>query len=595
MRNLSRLISIVFLITAVILSASVVSASDVQTAFDDFCSNLFIEVVGDDPERISVLGNLESFGIKSRNSELSDVSVAASKQRYDMYRKNLAALLAFDISGLSPVQQASAATLRWYLEDKLQSEEFDNHWYLADPLYGIHIDYTQFMTYYHPVTDRISAENYIARLKLCGKRFDQVIELMKIQEEQGILMPQFAVTKSIDQITSFLNQGTTSNDLYKNLSKRLDEVPGISGKEKRELLSAAKDAISDVVQPAYKRLRAYLTDLKKRARKTDGVWDLPNGDAYYQCLLNHYTSTDLAPIEIHQIGLAEVARIQAEMMPVFRELGFTASTVGENYVLLRKNGIKDKVYWTPKEILDGYRALVQEIEGWLPQLFSVLPKAPVDIVAQPAYSSGPNLYSSGSLDGTRPAFFGVNVTNGQYLGSMRLLACHETLPGHHLQQALQKEQTGLPTIQRSYLIGCTAFTEGWALYAERLANEYGYFKTPQDKFFYLESEYYRAMRLVLDTGIHALKWTRSEAMAYAQKNYGTSWSGEIDRYIVMPGQACAYKIGQLKILELRERARQALGDRFDIKEFHWVVLRNGSIPLSVLEDEVQRYIDSKQS
>lgn len=595
LKSLRRvLFMILILSSAFILSCSTPGASAENQSFTAFCDRLLKDLLQDDPETITSLGNLESAGIPPRDGELTDVSRAAMQRWFNTCRQGLTTLQAMDRTPLSPVQQANADALAWYLNDQVQREPFFYHEYPAEPImYGIHLVYPDFMINYCPITDKQSAENYISRLTRCGTRFDQAVEILKTQEKKGITMPQFLVDLTLNQVYGFTRVDPDQNVLYTNLESKIAALSSIRPSDKKSICDGALKAIEKSVYPAYRRLQEYLVGLRPRARRTAGVWDLPDGDAYYRYILRHHLSTDLTPEEVHTIGLAEVARIQNEMMAVFKELGMSKPTVAENLTSL---AISDEVFYDPDDILNGYRGLVAEIEGWLPEYFDMLPKMKVDIRPQPPFM-GPataHFYSAGSLDGTRPGYFGVNTKYPNALRDMKLTVCHETVPGHHLQIALQGETEGIPLIRRSPLTNCNGFMEGWALYAERLAVESGFIKTPQERFAALWSEYYRAIRLVVDTGIHYKRWTRQQAIDYMVETTGSQRAYEVDRYIVMPGQACSYKIGQLKMLELRERVRRALGERFDIKEFHRVVLQNGAVPLVVLENEVQRYIDSKK-
>jgi uncharacterized protein (DUF885 family) len=329
-----------------------------------------------------------------------------------------------------------------------------------------------------------------------------------------------------------------------------------------------------------------------------GVWRLPDGDAYYAYALRHHTTTDLTPEEVHQLGLKEVARIQSEMRKLFAGQGIAHN---ESF------GEMQRAYWaslqnkpelgypdTPesrKQVLADYLHIIEEAQKNIKDVFDVTPKTPIKVEAVPQYqqnSSPGAYYQPPALDGSRPGIFYVNLANLPSKTGMQTLAYHEGVPGHHFQLAVQRETQGIPTFQKA--LGFTAHLEGWALYTEKLARELGFYKDAYTKLGNLWSELFRASRLVLDTGIHYKRWTRDQAQSYANDNVGTRLVGEIDRYIAWPGQAASYKIGELKILELREKMKKALGDKFTLKAFHNLILLNGSMPLAVLEKIVEQHI-----
>jgi uncharacterized protein (DUF885 family) len=346
-----------------------------------------------------------------------------------------------------------------------------------------------------------------------------------------------------------------------------------------------------VVYPAYRRLARHCDRLAPHAAITAGVWELPNGDAYYRYILRSRTSTNMTPEEVHQLGLSEVKRITGEIRQCLTELGI-GPEVDLPVALRRANS---NLLYDQEEIFALYQESLEAMEPELPELFGILPKANVRLEAVPEIRqlSSPSYYEPSALDGSRPGVFYANLAQPTESHHMRPLLFHEAIPGHHLQLSIQQEEPSIPMIQK--VLYFDGFVEGWALYAERLAGEFGFYPDSAFRVAYLQSELFRAARLVVDTGLHYKRWTRDEAIQYMADVTGQRRVAEIDRYIVMPGQACAYKIGELKLVQLRERARAELGARFDLKEFHDAVLRHGSLPLEALELEVSRYIESKRS
>jgi uncharacterized protein (DUF885 family) len=361
-----------------------------------------------------------------------------------------------------------------------------------------------------------------------------------------------------------------------------------------------------VIVPAYGRLDALLAEQERTANDDAGVWRLPDGDAYYRTVLRSHTTTNLTPDEVHAMGLSEVARIQAEMRGILVAEGIDASDLRG---ALRRLALDERQLYPDTdggraEILADYAAILKDAERRLPELFGRLPKASVVVERVPSFKekgSAVAYYNPPSFDGARPGIFYANLRAPREVLKyrMRTLAYHEAVPGHHLQIALSFEQNAIPFFRR--VIPFTAFIEGWALYAERLAAEQGFEPTPLDRIGQLQDELFRAVRLVVDTGIHARRWTREQAIEWMLQNTGMGEievTAEIERYIVMPGQACAYKIGQMKLLELRERAHTALGARLVedafLRAFHDAVLANGALPLEVLEVEMERWIAAQR-
>jgi len=394
------------------------------------------------------------------------------------------------------------------------------------------------------------------------------------------------------------------NPVYVDLVADVSEL-GLDEDEAESILADAREAIETRVYPGYARLADVLRGQRDRATDDAGVWKLPDGDAYYRWALRWHTTTDLGPDEIHALGLAEVERIREAMRAAFaragREVGNPVVALGAladapRFHYAEAEGEDDDVEAVRQRILADYREIVREAEARLPDLFGRLPEAPVRVERVPPFKeegAAGAYYDAPAFDGTRPGTFWVNLREPGEIQTfgMRTLAYHEAVPGHHLQIALAFEMEGVPFFRR--VIPFTAYTEGWALYAERLALEQGWHPTPWDELGALQAEMFRAVRLVIDTGLHAKRWSRAEAFNYMLRNTGqppVEVQAEIDRYVVLPGQACAYKVGQLRILALRERARERLGDGFDLRAFHDVVLGQGALPLQVLEQVVEDWI-----
>jgi len=402
----------------------------------------------------------------------------------------------------------------------------------------------------------------------------------------------------------FVDTPAKENILYTSLARKLDEAEEIDDAEASRFLDQAEAAINETVYPAYDLFSNYFSELEASAGNDDGYWHLPNGEAAYKLALRLFTTTNHTADEIHEIGLSEVARIQAEMLEIFEVEGIDVSQ-GYAEAMDAYSSLPDFYYEDNDagraQILEDYQAILDEIDAKMHEVFNIRPEAGMEVLRIPEFkekTSPGAYYQQPSLDGTRPGRFYANLYDIKATPKfgMRTLAVHEGIPGHHFQVSIALELEGMPLLRRFSLF--TAYVEGWALYAERVAWEQGLMPTPADNIGRLVAELFRAVRLVVDTGIHHRRWTREEAISYMQANTGMAESdvvAEIERYIVMPGQATAYKMGMMKILELRQKAMDELGDRFDIRDFHDVVLKNGAVPLDILERLIDDYIELTQA
>jgi len=409
------------------------------------------------------------------------------------------------------------------------------------------------------------------------------------------------IERVLEEMNNFVSTPATENILYTSLKEKLVKVDNIPFGEQSRLLASAESNINTYVYPAYELFIEYFDRIKTRAGNDDGFWRLPNGDDAYQSTLNFFTTTDYTADEIHQIGLSEVDRIQTEILTILAEQRFDVSQGFS--AAIEALASDERFYYEDSDegraqILVDYQKILDEIDSGLDGAFRVRPKAGMEVVRIPEFkekTSPGAYYERPAIDGSRPGRFFANLydikATPKY--SMRTLAYHEGIPGHHFQIAISMELEGLPFIRK--ISPFTAYTEGWALYTEQLAWELGFQKDPFDNIGRLQAELFRAVRLVVDTGIHSKRWTRKQAIDYMKENTGMAQSdvvSEIERYIVMPGQATSYKVGMMKILALREHAKKSLGDKFDLRDFHDVVLKNGAVPLDILERLVQQYIDN---
>ncbi len=565
-------------------------------SLDDFFEVSYERLLRKSPERLTRLGIAASFGL--RNDQLDDMSDAYIRETQELESAILDLLRTYDRSTLTPEQQLSYDVYEWYLDDLVRGHEFTYHTYTLHHFLGSYQDQLiRILTEIHPISSQQDAEDYVSRLSQVDEQVEQVLEGLRLREETGVIPPSFIVEYSRDDIMYYLNMRSSNPEtiraesliVYTTFRDKLDELGELSAEEKQGLLDAALAEIETSFVPAFVKLLDYADHLTTIATDDAGVWKLPDGDAYYAYTLRNQTSTEMTPSEIHELGLAEVARIQAEMRQVFDELGYPQDrSVGElmeraagdgGYYDIRAQGGKD-------QLIEAYDAIIEEVEQRLDDVFDIRPRADVIVIGGPMGG----YYVAGSVDGSRPGAFHV-ATGGSWAAKYRMapLTYHEAVPGHHFQIAIAQE-LDLPMFRTDIFFN--GYAEGWALYAERLAWEMGMYEDdPYGNLGRLNLELLRAARLVADTGIHSMRWTRAETRAYMLDVMG--YAGEVDRYVVMPAQATGYKIGMLKILELRQRAMDRLGDRYDVKEFHNVVLANGSMPLEILEQVVDDYIEVK--
>ena len=573
----------------------------VQT-FDEFQETVFWDNAKKSPERLSALRYFESQGITEHNARLDDLSIEHAKEDLADTKRRFADLQAYGDADLTKEERFNKALMAYSMRQDIANERFMFHDYPVTQLYGWHNNIAGFLTGTHSVTDAAEARMYLSRLFAIRNQFDQLMEQLKNREERGIVPPTFILDKVLTQLDGFVKPDAKQNAFYLAFEQKLAQIATISDSDKLVLISKVENLILTVVYPVWRELKTYILVLKDKSTNDAGVWKLPDGKAYYQAELARFTTTNMTADEIHNLGLSEVMRIQGNMLALFEAEGYDTS---KNFAdLINGFAAEDKHYYPDTEegraqILADYTVMVEEVAAGIDDQFNMKPKAPVEVVRVPVFlqqGAPGGYYDSPALDGSRPGRFYANLYDIRATPKygMRALTYHEAVPGHHYQIALQQEQAELPWFRK--FLGYTAYVEGWALYAERVALEMGFQKTNFDKIGALQSELFRAVRLVVDTGIHDRRWTREQAITYMADNTGLAMSDvvtEIERYIVWPGQATGYKIGQLTILRLRDEARAALGDKFDIREFHDLVLSGGAVPLTILEDQVKTYISQK--
>ncbi|MBP6626003.1 MAG: DUF885 domain-containing protein [Arenimonas sp.] len=600
MKTLFRVFRWLLLATLVLVSALVLHTIYAKPLkIDWFFERVFMEYGVDDPELLSSLRAIPSW-LDWYSDDLTDRSPAQARKLQAKLRDDLATLRSYDRSKLGPDQQLSYDVLEYFLDIQAQGERFSQHDYPLNQLFGVQSNFPTFLATQHPVASAKDAANYIARLDKAPVMVEQVLEGLREREAAGILPPTFVVEKVLAEMRAFTSAPAKDNILYASFLEKLDKLPAdaLKGGEREALLAKVEAAVAGQVYPAYGKFIAYYEQLLPKTTGNHGVWALPDGAAFYAWAARQHTSTDMTPAQIHQLGLDEVARIEAEMDAILVAEGLVEGSVGARIQQIAQR--PDQLYPDNAEgraaIITDFTRIIAEANESLDPYFNVRPKQGVKVERVPEFreKTAPGAYyNTPAMDGSRPGIFYINLRNTAEVArfGMRTLAYHEAIPGHHFQTTIQQELTGVPTFRK--ILGFTAFSEGWALYTERLAWEIGLQKEPLDNLGRLQAEMFRAVRLVVDTGLHDKRWTREQAIAFMLEKTGmpeTDVVAEIERYLVMPGQALAYKVGMMKLLELRERAKTALGEDFDIKAFHDFVLTGGDLPLALLERRVDAWI-----
>jgi len=535
-----------------------------------------------------------SIGDKRYNDKISDYSVAAINDWLARERDYMQRLAAIDPAGFSDQEKVSQDLLLRDLEQDQDGAQFKEWEMPVNQMDGIYATYPQLVTQLSFTTVK-DYDDWIARLRAIPKAFQQVTTNMFIGMDDHRVAPKYLLEKTLAEVNELAGQKPEDSPLALPLKKF---PASISTAEQARIRTEMLDAISRQDLPAYKRFAHFLqVSYIPAGRQQPGISALPDGAAYYRFLVKRTTTTDLTPAEIHQIGIEQVQKDEAEMLAIAKQLGF--QDLKTFRASLKSN---PKVHPTSRQaLLDAYGGYLKAMQAKLPELFGTLPKAPFQIEAVPGYlekTAPPAYYEPGTPDGSRPGKLMIDLYNAtdRNLYSVEAIAYHEGLPGHHLQISIAQELKGLPEFRK--FEGYTAYTEGWGLYAEQLGKDAGFYRDPYSDYGRLEADIWRAIRLVVDTGVHSEGWTRDQMVQYFRDHSNiddTTIQAEVDRYIAWPSQALAYKIGQLNILNEREKARKELGDKFDMRAFHDEVLDSGALPLDVLDARVDAWIASRRA
>ena len=571
-------------------------------SIDHFLGKELVLSLIDSPEALTYIGIFDKFNwLTKHNSKLTVPEEGDIEDEINKTQEIIKTLYKYDDNNLSDTQKISRKIAIFDYENNLKElKEFPHNDYPLNQIGGIHLNTIEFMSDMHPVRNKSEADDFIKRVNLIKNVYEGLIEDLEKQSLAEIYPPEFVYERVIDQLDEFINYSYDEHPLYSQFIKKI-ELLDLNKTEREKYKKDIMIAIDVSVTPGFKLLRSFMLKTQKYANEYHGVWSQPNGDEFYKLKIRTFTTTDYSPEEIHQMGLNEVKRISTRMKEILVSLGYDKTkTVGELMNELNENPdfLYEDTPYRKERVVNDYTDMVNEAIDVMTDYFHTMPKARVIVKAVPEYSeqsAAGGYYQAPALDGSRPGVFYANLYDIKQTPtySMRTLTYHEATPGHHHQIAHSLENENL-TMYRRFGYRTSAFSEGWALYAEQLALEVGLAEDPYDELGILQSELFRANRLVVDTGMHYKKWTREKAMDYMKSVTGmsdTEVKVEIERYIVWPGQALSYKVGMIKILELRERAMNMLGDKFNIKDFHSAVLDYGNPPLFIVEEMVNKMID----
>jgi len=563
---------------------------------NNYVNKVSLQLATDSPELLTRLGMIDNTVLDFHSGKLGDYTKAGEEESLEKLRKARAGLDDYGPEGLEGQELLTWKIAAWFFDDILRQSEREYSGYRITQLGGVTVNMPEFLTDAHAIIDRRSAERYVARLEEFGRVLRESQERVIDDREHGVVPPDFIIESALVGMRKFVEGGAAGNVLVTTLPERLAAVEELDEASRARLLQQAEDIVRDQVIPGYEGIIVLFEDMALTANHDAGIWRLPGGDAIYRDRLRSSTSTDYSPDEIHDTGLNEVARIALEMHAIMDQQGIPEGPLAERVQVVMADPSQQFANTDAgrAEMIDYLKDFDAKVMARAEEFFITIPPQPLEIVrVAPEREDGSpgGYYSAPALDGSRPGRFYINQKSTEDNPRWKLptLMIHEGAPGHHFQISASQLIEDVPFLRR--LSPFTAFTEGWALYSERIAKtDMGlYDDDPLGDLGRLQAEMFRAVRLVVDTGLHAKRWSREQAIDYMVTNTGMTEAEvtrEIERYAVWPGQATAYKTGQLAILDARARAEAALGERFDLREFHELVLMNGAMPLALLQEQV---------
>jgi len=582
-----------FLAAGITSGASLVLAQNSPQTIDDFFRDFTAEWVRHDPNLATSSRYFSGEEQDRLERQLTPQTLSWKRDRIQRARQGLAELRKFNRASLTETQRISAELMEWQLDEVIREEPFFDYTFPLDQMNGANVGLVETMTVRHPLLTERDAENYVAALGEVRARMEEAIAEARRLETQKIIPPKFILQATVKQMQGFSDPSPGQNPFVTAFDDKMAAIKTLPEAKRQQLRAAAEKVVGEGIYPAWKKAIALLESQSAKATDDAGVWRLKGGAEAYEYFLHRFTTTNLTAAEIHEIGLKQVQTIESQMDALLRKLGRTDGSVRD-----RAEKLKVDLRYPNPTSEESRAQIMRDIDGILADalkrsalLFDLRPKSP--IIAQPfprfREANAAANYNAPAPDGSRPGTFQFprRIDNMTKFG-LRSIVYHETVPGHHFQVALQVEDKNLPRFRQIRALGgISAMSEGWGLYAERLAAESGWYGDDVEGLLgQLYYELFRARRLVVDTGLHAMKWTRQQGIDFGIE------ASEVERYAVFPGQACSYMIGELKIIELREKAKKALGDKFSLREFHNVVLRTGTVPLDLLSRQVDAYISA---
>jgi uncharacterized protein (DUF885 family) len=562
----------------------------------ELLDDLFMERVKESPQYMTYLG------MRERYDEWDDNSDIAADKRLQVTLDHLERVKAIDLTNVNDSAKLSVKMFIEQADMSIEADRWRYHNYPVSQMRGVHGRIPSFLINEHLIANESEAKAYIKRLEGVPKVLNQLIVNLEIRENKNIIAPKFVFPLVIESIDKMLAgapfEDGPDSTLLADFKRKIDALD-ITDDTKSKLIINVSDTLKRHFYPAYRSLQIKLRELESVANDDHGVWKFPDGDKFYEFALRRTTTTDLSPDVIHELGLTEVARIQTEMRGIMKAVDFDGD-LQEFFAFMRDD---PQFYYPDSEngkqaYLDDAKAIIDNMKSLLDGLFITKPKADLIVKAVEPFreaSAGQAFYQRPAPDGSRPGTYFANLYKMKDMSkyNMEALAYHEGIPGHHMQISIAQELEDIPKFR--LFGGYTVFSEGWALYSETLPKEIGLYSDPYSDFGRLSEELKRACRLVVDTGIHSKKWTREKAIAYMNSNlaYSENYNvRQIERYIVMPSQATAYKIGMLKLQQLRDNAKKILGEKFDIREFHDVVLKDGAVSMPILENNINAWVEN---
>ncbi len=575
-----------------LLAITALAATAADKNFDTWADALTAETMRASPTGATSAQFFSGAEQDALDRQLTPITKSYRAQRVAKAKAALAELAKFNRAQLDAEQSISASIIEWSLQGTVDSEPFADFSFVFSQSGGLQVSLVNFLSQTHPIRNQRDIENYLARLQLVAAQIDDGIAIAKDAAARGFLMPDFITKSALGQFERFLGDAPEKNVLAASLDERAGKLTAVTAAARAAFVATAAKTVAEQIIPAFRRAQALLQAQLPLTKSDAGLWRLPGGDQAYANALRRFTTTTMTPDEVHALGLKEVTRIEAKMDGLLQQLGFKTDSIKVRMAQLEAS-LQPPASPDPRAgLIQRYEAMMADAVKRSEAVFDIRPKAPCVVKREPPFTekTAAAHYTGPAKDGSRPGVFWAPLPGPTFnISGMRTLVYHEAIPGHHFQIALQRETASLPRYRRDGIFGGgSAYSEGWALYAEQLAAENNWYEGDIPGLLgQLGAELFRARRLVVDTGLHTKRWTRQQAI-----DYGISTS-EVERYTIWPGQACSYKVGQLKILALRAKARAALGEKFAIKEFHNLVLQSGNMPLDVLEQVVDGWVRAK--